>query len=120
MTSPYTPIAASSRAEPPKIDMSHMSKRDRAVDSATISSIDRIRVTGSPLARCSAFSIDGAAARGRVAVRAIHTIGNSRTFRAVTPSGSCAIGTYIAGRAGRVRLVSRTLPTMPMICRSGS
>jgi hypothetical protein len=61
-----------------------------------------------------------AAIDGGVAVRTIHTIGNSLTFRVVTPSGSCAIGTYIAGLAGRVSPVSRTLPTMPTIWRSGS
>ena len=75
---------------------------------------------GSPLASRSTFSIDAAADNGGVVVRAIHTIGNSLTFRAVTPSGSCAIGTYIAGLAGRVRPVSRTFPTMPTTWRRGS
>src|SRR5205085_849436 len=88
-------------------------------DSATIWSIDRIRVTGSALARWSAFSIDVAAVNGGVAVRTFHTTGNSRTFSVVTPSGSCAIGTYIAALAGRDNPVSRTLPTMPTIWRRG-
>ena len=82
------PIAASSRAQAAKIVMSHVSKRDRAVDSATISSIDRIRVTGSALACWSAVSIGDATASGCVAVRAIQTIGSNRTFNRVTPSGS--------------------------------
>jgi len=100
--------------------MSQVSKRDRAVDSATIWSIDRMRVTGSPLACWSALSIDGAATNGGVAVRTIHTIGNSRTFRVVTPSDSYTIGTYITDLTGRVSPLSRTLPTMPTIWRSGS
>ena len=119
--SPYTPIAASSSAEPPKIVISHMSKRDRATDSPTTSSIERTRATGRPpLACCSAFWIGALSAYGSVAVRTIHTIGRSRTFSAVTPPGTCAIGTYIAGRGVLVRPVSRTSPTMPMIWRIGS
>ncbi len=78
-----------------------MSNRTRAIESPATAVMERTFVTGNPpVAASSSRWIDRAMSRGSRFVRTIHVSGSKRTLSAVTPSGTCAIGTYIAGRGG--------------------
>ena len=114
------PIAASSSAQPPKTDITHMLNCCRDTEVDTIASIDSTSVTGRPVVWRSVSWICVLSDCGGTCVRTIHEIGVRLTLSALAASGTCACGMNICGCGSLSRPLLLMSATTPTIWRSVS